>query len=219
MNMRFTRVLIVVGLGLLNACTTDQVLQAPKKSEPVVVLPIGITPVVPKPVPTILNIRPSVSVGEIIITETRNITTGEITRAFTSQPAKISFRAAPGSISGIILGYRITSQKIGAGIELIDPNKPISRSGLNVYIQSGFSCIPAPSVTQSCSVEAGTPANGLESTALSLFSDALEGYMVANRSNASETLNMTFLGLDWNGKAFEIPVNGLTFIGQFNRVN
>jgi hypothetical protein len=220
MNKHFTRGLIVVlGLASLNACTTQTVVEAPKKTEPVVVLPIVVTPVVPKPIPTILNIRPSVSNGEIIITETRNITTGEITRAFTSQPAKISFRAAPGSISGSILGYRITSQKIGAGVELIDPNKPISRSGLNVYIQSGFSCIPAPPVTQSCSVEAGTPANGLESSIISLSSGVLEGYMVANRSSASETLDVTFLGLDWNGKAFEIPVKGLTFIGQYNPAN
>jgi hypothetical protein len=219
MNKRFIRVLIVLGLGLLNACTVDQVVEAPKKSEPVVVLPIVVAPAVPKP--TILEIRPSVSSGTIIITETRNLTTGELTRAITSQPAKISFRAAPGSVSGNILGYRITGQKIGAGVELIDPNKPISRSGLNVYVQSGFSCIPAPPVTQSCSVEAGTPANGLESSTISLTSTSgvLEGYMVANRSSASETLDMTFFGLDWNGKPFEIPVKGLMFIGQYNPVN
>jgi hypothetical protein len=218
MNRRFIRVLIVLGLGLLNACTSNQVVEAPKKPEPVVAQPI-ITPVVPKPIPTILNVLPSVSSGTIIITETRNLTTGELTRAITSQPAKISFRAAPGSVSGSILGYRITSARIGAGVELIDPKKPILYSSLNVYVQSGFSCIPAPPSTQSCSVEAGTPANGLESSTISLTSGLLEDYMVANRSNASETLDATFSGLDENGKAFEIPVKSLTFIGQYNRVN
>ena len=219
MNMRLTRVspvlLIVVGLGLLNACTTDRVVETPK---PVVVLPIFVTPI-PKPIPTILNIRTSASFGNIVVTETRNITTGQITRASTSQPATISFRAAPGSVSGSILGFRITSQKIGTGTELIDPNKPISRGGLNLYVQSGFSCIPAPAVTQSCSLEAGTPANGLESSALSLLSDNLEAYMVAKRSDATETMEITFLGIDENGKTFEIPVNGLSFVGQFKTVN
>jgi hypothetical protein len=219
MNRHLTRVLIVIGLGLLNACTTEKVLEAPKKPELVVDLPIGVTPVVPKPIPTILNVLPSVSDGTIVITEKRDIATGKITLAINTQPAQVSFRAAPGSISGNILGYRISSARIGAGVELIDPKKPISYSGLNVYFQSGFSCIPAPAITQSCSVEAGSPANGLESANTSLTSGELEGYMAANRSSASETLDVTFFGLDGNGKPFEIPVKGLRFIGQFNGIN
>jgi hypothetical protein len=219
MNRHLTRVLIVIGLGLFNACATNQVVEAPKKSEPVVDLPIVVIPVVPKPIPTILNVLPSVSDGTIVITEKRDIATGKITLAINTQPARVSFRAAPGSISGNILGYRITGARIGAGVELIDPKKPITYSGLNVYVQSGFSCIPAPPITQSCSVEAGSPANGLESAATSLTSGELEGYMAANRSSASETLNVTFFGLDGNGNPFEIPVQGLRFIGQFDGIN
>jgi hypothetical protein len=217
MNRRLTRVLIVLGLGLLNACTTNQVIEAPQKSEPVVAQPIVETPVVPKPIPTILRVLPNVSNGTIVITEKRERVTGEVTRTISNRAAQVSFRAAPGSISGNILGYRITSQKIGAGVEQIDPKKPVSYSGLNVYVQSGFSCIPAPPITQSCSIEAGSPANGLESAATSLAFGELEGYMTANRSSASETLDMTFFGLDWNGNPFEIPVKGLTFVGEFNR--
>jgi hypothetical protein len=217
MNSRVTRAFgVLVSLGLLAACSTDKVAEAPKIPEPAVTSPVIEPPVeTPKPAALILNIRPSVTTGTIEITETRAFN-GALTRATTSRPAVFTFRAGPGSASGSILEYRITSDRIGSSPNLIDPRQPPVRTGLNIFVQSGFACTPAPPAEQNCIREGSTPADGLESATVAINSSHLEAFMIANRSSASETFTIEFLGLDENGQTFTISVHGLAFVGWLN---
>jgi hypothetical protein len=158
------------------------------------------------------------SEGSVTITETKNATTNVITRATVSTPAKFTFRANRGSLGGNILGYRIISSQIGNNPNLIDPKKPYIREAVNMFVQSGFTCSPAPASTQSCPGINKDPANGAESGAI-LISEggALESFMLSNSGSASIAYTFVFFGKDDTGADFEIPVKGLNYIGIYNR--
>jgi hypothetical protein len=156
--------------------------------------------------------------GSVTIKETRDKTTGEITRTVENVPAKFTFRATRGSPGGIITGYRVTSAKIGSNADFIDPKRPLKHGALNVFVQSGFSCIPAAAVGQNCPGINKDPANGSESAAILIADDALEGYMIAAKGPASIAYSFVFYGVDDSGHDFEIPVPGFTFNGSYSPV-
>jgi hypothetical protein len=154
------------------------------------------------------------STGSVTITETTD-NSGKITRKTTFVPAVFTFRATRGSLGGIITGYKITSLKIGSNPDLVDAKKPIFTSSLNVFVQSGFSCTPAPAPGQNCTTINKDPANGAESAPISITDGNLEGYMLSSGGSANITYNLVFIGIDDTGHSFEIPVPGFTFIGSF----
>jgi hypothetical protein len=155
------------------------------------------------------------STGSVTITETRD-NTGQLARKTSFVPATFTFRSTRGSLGGIINGYKITSMKIGGNpVDLIDPKKPIVTGSLNVFVQSGFSCTPAPAAGQNCSTINKDPANGAESAPISITDGSLESYMLSNGGSANVTYNLVFTGVDDTGHNFEIPVPGFTFIGSY----
>jgi hypothetical protein len=158
------------------------------------------------------------STGTVTIKETRDRTTGEITRTVENVPAKFTFRATRGSPGGNITGYRVTSAKIGSNADLIDPKRPLKYGALNVFVQSGFSCTPAAAIGQNCPGINKDPANGAESAAIFITDGALEGYMIAAKGPASITYNFVFFGVDDSGHDFEISVPGFNFNGSYSPV-
>jgi hypothetical protein len=156
--------------------------------------------------------------GSVTIVETKDRTTGEITRKAENKPAIFTFRATRGSLGGTITGYKITSAKIGGNPDLIDPKKPFVANSLNVFVQSGFSCTPAPAAGQSCSTINKDPANGAESAPISIADVNLESFMISSGGSANITYNIVFTGVDDTNHDFEIPVPGFTYIGSYNPV-
>jgi hypothetical protein len=166
-----------------------------------------------------VEIRPNRTVaGNVTITETLDKETGKISTKTETTSVKWIFSAGPGSPGGRILGFRITSEKVGSNPDLIDPKKPFNVGGINVYVQSGWSCTPAPGPSQSCLGVNKDKANGAPSGAVEFApSGALESFMLANRGSASVTYNFTFYGVDDAGKPFEIALPGEVFTGTYNR--
>jgi hypothetical protein len=158
------------------------------------------------------------STGTVTIKETRDRTTGEITRTVENVPAKFTFRSTRGSPGGNITGYKITSAKIGSNADLIDPKKPENHGALNVFVQSGFSCTPAAAAGQNCPGIDKNPANGTESSAIFITDGALESYMIAAKGPASIAYSFVFYGVDDSGHDFEIKVPGFTFNGSYSPV-
>jgi hypothetical protein len=156
------------------------------------------------------------STGSVTITETKDRTTGEITRKVDNKAAVFTFRSTRGSPGGIITGYKITSMKIGSSTtDLVDPKKPLIARAFNVFVQSGFSCTPVPAPGQNCSKIDKDPANGAESAAISIGDANLEGFMLSNGGSANIVYTIIFTGVDDTGHDFEIPVPGFQFIGSY----
>jgi hypothetical protein len=156
--------------------------------------------------------------GFVTVTRSKNKDTGEITYTTEFKAAEYTFRTVPGSPGGNILGFKITSSRIGSNPNLIDPKKPETRQAVNVFVQSGFACTPAPSPTQNCdNPTTRNPANGAESGKILLTGGAeLANYMIANNAAASQVYNIVFQGKDTALNDFELPVAGMQYIGIFN---
>jgi hypothetical protein len=156
--------------------------------------------------------------GKVTVTRTKNEKTGEITYTTEYTAAEYTFRTVPGSPGGNIVGFKVTSSKIGSNPNLIDPKKPETREALNMFVQSGFTCTPAPATTQNCdNPTTRSPANGTESGKILLTGGAeLAAYMIANNTPATQVYNITFQGKDTALNDFNLPLTGMQFIGVFN---
>ena len=152
------------------------------------------------------------------VTRTKNKDTGEITYTTEYKSAEYTFRTVPGSPGGNIVGFAVTSSKIGSNANLIDPKKPEIRGANNIFVQSGFTCTPAPAATQNCdNPTTRSPANGSESAKRLLEGGAeLAAYMISNNLPATQVYDITFLGKDTALNDFSIPVKNMQFIGIFN---
>ncbi len=166
-----------------------------------------------------VEIRPNrTAAGNVTITETLDKDTQKISTKTAVTPIKWIFIAGPGSPGGRILGFRITGEKVGSNPDLIDPKKPAIVGGINVYVQSGWTCTPAPAASQSCQTINKDKANGAPSVEISFApSAALESYMLSNRQPASVNYNFVFYGVDDAGKQFEVALPGETVTGTYNR--
>ena len=156
--------------------------------------------------------------GTVTVTRTKNKDTGEITYTTEFKAAEYTFNTFQGSPGGRIIGFKITSSKIGANPDLIDPKKPDTREALNVFVQSGFTCTPAPAATQNCdNPTTRSPANGTESGKILLTGGAeLANYMIANNTAAIQFYNIVYQGKDTALNDFELPAKGMKFVGVFN---
>jgi hypothetical protein len=156
--------------------------------------------------------------GTVTVTRTKNKDTGEITYKTEYKAAEYTFRTVPGSPGGNIVGFAVTSSKIGSNPNLIDPKKPETREALNMFVQSGFTCTPAPAVTQNCeNPTTRSPANGAESGKILLTGGAeLAAYMIANNLPATQVYNITFIGKDTTLNDFSLPLKNMQFVGIFN---
>jgi hypothetical protein len=155
--------------------------------------------------------------GTVTVTKTINEKTGLPVYTIDLVAAEFTFNTVPGSPGGNIVGYAITSSKIGSNQNTIDPKKPETREALNVFVQSGFTCTPAPSATQNCeNPTTRSPANGAVSGKFSLEGGGeLASYMIANGGNATQTFNITFLGKDTALNDFTLPAKNMQFVGIF----
>ena len=156
--------------------------------------------------------------GTVTVTRTKNKDTGEITYTTEFKSAEYTFRAVPGSPGGNIVGFAVTSSKIGSNPNLIDPKKPDTREALNMFVPSGFTCTPAPASNQNCeNPTTRSPANGAESGKILLTGGGeLANYMIANNSAATQVYNITFLGKDTALNDFTLPIKNMQFVGVFN---
>jgi hypothetical protein len=156
--------------------------------------------------------------GTVTVTRTKNRDTGEITYTTEYKAAEYTFRSVPGSPGGNIVGFAVTSSKIGSNPNLIDPKKPETREALNMFVQSGFTCTPAPAATQNCdNPTTRSPANGTESGKILLTGGTeLAKYMIDNNTPATQVYNITFLGKDTALNDFNLPEKGMQFVGIFN---
>jgi hypothetical protein len=156
--------------------------------------------------------------GTVTVTRTKNKDTGEITYTTEYKAAEYTFRTVPGSPGGNVVGFAVTSSKIGSNPNLIDPKKPETREALNMFVQSGFTCTPAPAATQNCdNPTTRSPANGIESGKILLTGGSeLASYMIANNSPATQVYNITFIGKDTALNDFTLPIKNMQFVGIFN---
>ena len=156
--------------------------------------------------------------GTVTVTRTKNKDTGEITYTTEYKSAEYTFRAVPGAPGGNIVGFAVTSSRIGSNQNLIDPKKPDTREALNMFVQSGFTCTPAPASTQNCdNPTTRSPANGAESGKILLTGGAeLAAYMISNNLPATQVYNITFLGKDTALNDFNLPIKNMQFVGIFN---
>jgi hypothetical protein len=156
--------------------------------------------------------------GVVTVTRTKNKDTGEITYTTEYKAAEYTFRTVPGSPGGNIVGFAVTSSKIGSNPNLIDPKKPDTREAVNMFVQSGFTCTPAPAATQNCeNPTTRSPANGSESGKILLTGGSeLAAYMIANNLPATQVYNITFLGKDTALNDFTLPIKNMQFVGIFN---
>jgi hypothetical protein len=160
----------------------------------------------------------SASDGTVTVTRTEDKDTGKVTYTTEFKAATYTFRTVPGSPGGNIVGFKITSSKVGSNADLIDPKKPETREALNMFVQSGFTCTPAPASTQNCdNPTTRSPANGTESGTISLVGGGeLANYMIANQGAAVQYYNIVFQGKDTALNDFNLPATGMKFIGVFN---
>lgn len=156
--------------------------------------------------------------GTVTVTRTINEKTNLPNYVVEYKSAEYTFRTVPGSPGGNIVGFAVTSSKIGSNPNLIDPKKPDTREALNMFVQSGFTCTPAPSANQNCeNPTTRSPANGTESGKILLTGGAeLAAYMIANNTPATQVYNITFLGKDTALNDFSLPVKNMQFVGIFN---
>jgi hypothetical protein len=166
-----------------------------------------------------VDIGVSGSDGTVTITETLDKETQKISKKVTYESAKFTFRTTPGSPGGTITGFKIVSSKVGDNT-FVEPKKPQSREAINIFVQSGFTCTPAPAVTQNCGTIEKNPANGSESAALILTGGSeLASVMIENRSPADQVYDIIFVGKDDTNHDFELPVKGMRFVGIYNRAD
>jgi hypothetical protein len=164
----------------------------------------------------VIEINPSKSDGSYIFTET--ITDKGITATETATAAKFTFRSNPGSMAGRILGFKVTSAKIGGGQNLVDSKEPLN-GGLNIYVQSGWLCTPKPEKNNSCTGVDKNPGSGIESDEFILgIPGDLSQIVKSNKTDATEFINLTFYGEDSTGRPFEIAVAQVKFVGRYNKV-
>lgn len=170
-----------------------------------------------------LNTAPPVigtggSDGTVTVTRTINEKTGLPNYTVEYKAAEYTFRSVPGSPGGNIVGFAVTSSKIGSNPNTIDPKKPETRDAVNMFVQSGFTCTPAPAATQNCdNPTTRSPANGTESGKILLTGGSdLAAYMIANNTPATQVYNITFLGKDTALNDFSVPLKNMQFVGIFN---
>jgi hypothetical protein len=156
--------------------------------------------------------------GVVTVTRTINDKTGLTNYEIQYKAAEYTFRTVPGSPGGNIVGFAVTSSKIGSNPNLIDPKKPDTREAVNIFVQSGFTCTPVPAPTQNCdNPTTRGPANGIESAKIFLTGGSeLAAYMIANNTSATQVYNITFLGKDTALNDFILPVKNMQFVGIFN---
>jgi hypothetical protein len=70
--------------------------------------------------------------GTVTVTRTEDKDTGKISYTTEYKAAEYTFRTVPGSPGGNILGFAVTSSKIGSNPNLIDPKKPETRGPQHV---------------------------------------------------------------------------------------
>lgn len=119
--------------------------------------------------------------------------------------ATFVFTARPGSMAANITGYRIISEVLNGSETL---TAPISAAGLDFYVQSGYTCEPAPSPAQSCTITDATsrPANGTPSNELSVnLAAGLEDTVIATDASATLVSTIVFTGITSGGRPFELP--------------
>ena len=127
-------------------------------------------------------------------------------------PVEFTFRSRPGSDAGSITAFRITSDLIN-GRETV--STPVEKTGLNIYVPSGFTCEPInpldPSKTrtntQSCIQTDPTTlqGNGVVTDPLLLnLVDGLSDVVIATNASVTRNTTVEFTGITARGKTFTL---------------
>ena len=149
------------------------------------------------------------------VTKSVDAQTGAVTYS-TSQgtPATFVFTSKPGSQAAYINSYTVTRYVVN-GEDLT--TSASGKSGLNVYVPSGFTC-PTASNTQSCDPTAATTStgNGAPSQAISLdFTPGLSQRALAAQFSQNASIDLVFNGKSATGADIHIAATGIVATALF----
>lgn len=134
--------------------------------------------------------------------------------------ATFVFSSRPGSLATYITGYRVTSDVIN-GTQTLPAGSARTQDGLNIYVPSGYTCVPQPAATQSCAITdpTATPANSASTAPYSInLSRQLADVVKTTSARASRSTTVVFTGVTSGGRPFELPPVEVSSEGLLNEV-